>query len=33
VVLYNNTQQPFTFYGATFTLPPRTIGGTLTYDW
>jgi len=32
-LLYNNAQQPFTFYGATFTLPPRTIGGTLTYHW
>jgi outer membrane receptor protein involved in Fe transport len=32
-LLYNDAQQPFTFYGATFTLPPRTIGGTLTYHW
>lgn len=32
-LLYNNALQPFTFYGATFTLPPRTIGGTLTYHW
>jgi iron complex outermembrane recepter protein len=32
-LLYNAALQPFTFYGATFTLPPRTIGGTLTYHW
>jgi outer membrane receptor protein involved in Fe transport len=32
-LLYNNALQPFTFYGATFTLAPRTIGGTLTYHW
>jgi iron complex outermembrane recepter protein len=32
-LLYNNALQPFTFYGATFTLPPRTLGGTLTYHW
>jgi iron complex outermembrane recepter protein len=32
-LLYNNAQQPLTFYGATFTLPPRTIGGTVTYHW
>ena len=32
-LLYNNALQPFTFYGATFTVPPRTIGGTLTYHW
>jgi iron complex outermembrane receptor protein len=32
-LLYSNARQPFIFYGAAFTLPPRTIGGTLTYHW
>ena len=32
-LLYNNALQPFTFYGATFTLQPRTIGMAATYHW
>jgi iron complex outermembrane recepter protein len=32
-LLFNNALQPFTFYGATFTLPPLTIGVTTMYHW
>jgi iron complex outermembrane receptor protein len=32
-LLYNNAIQPFTFYGTTFTLQPRTIGITTMYHW
>jgi outer membrane receptor protein involved in Fe transport len=32
-LLYNNAIQPFTFYGTTFTLQPRTIGVTAMYHW
>jgi hypothetical protein len=32
-LLYNNSIQPFTFYGDTFTLQPRTIGVTGMYHW
>jgi len=32
-LLYNNALQPFTFYGATFTLQPRTIGLAAAYHW
>jgi iron complex outermembrane receptor protein len=32
-LLYNNAQQPFTFYAATFSLQPLTIGATAMYHW
>jgi iron complex outermembrane recepter protein len=32
-MLYNNALNIFTFYGATFTLQPRTIGVTAMYHW
>jgi len=33
LLLYNNALNPFTFYGATFTLQPLTIGMAATYHW
>ena len=32
-LLFNSALGPFTFYGATFTLQPRTIGATVEYHW
>jgi len=32
-LLFNAALQPFTFYGATFTLQPLTIGMAATYHW
>ena len=32
-LLFNSALNPFTFYGATFTLQPRTIGATVEYHW
>lgn len=32
-MLYNNALNIFTFYGATFTLQPRTLGVTAMYHW
>ncbi len=32
-MLYNNALNIFTFYGATFTLQPLTIGVTAMYHW
>jgi iron complex outermembrane receptor protein len=32
-LLYNSALNPFTFYGATFTLQPLTIGATVMYHW
>jgi hypothetical protein len=32
-LLFNAALQPFTFYGATFTLQPLTIGMAAAYHW
>jgi len=32
-LLFNNSIQPFTFYGSTWTLQPLTIGAAVTYHW
>jgi iron complex outermembrane recepter protein len=32
-ILYSNALEPFTFYGAAFTLQPLTVGIAATYHW